>query len=313
MNDDPLYLRRFELVPLESDPEDDPIVCPGCYAVGEQPCLPGCIDDEMRRALEDYDQEHDFESDQESDPEDAQEVDENGEVWFGDKFDVTELPPPFPHRPTGAGDDEDDEPVPESQRVDALQERAAELSLAERRLDARLERFERSLTSAERALLRRRRLEGNVHVIGQGTVTSQRTGQVTTVHDAWAAAFANVPNEDPRWSEGDRCCRWCHFRIRDDSEHDFCEPDELTEPHEACWSDELLCATCNRWHSLTLIAPPNAAARRLVSAASAICGCGLTLTVAYSWAKRAVVGLRYETPLAPVPATVTVPGKDRPN
>lgn len=25
-----------------------PPVCPGCYAVGEQPCAPGCIDEEIR-------------------------------------------------------------------------------------------------------------------------------------------------------------------------------------------------------------------------------------------------------------------------
>lgn len=26
-----------------------PIVCPGCFAVGAEPCAPGCIDDEIRR------------------------------------------------------------------------------------------------------------------------------------------------------------------------------------------------------------------------------------------------------------------------
>jgi len=35
--------------------DDAPIVCPGCYAVGEEPCAPGCIDEEMRREAEDRD------------------------------------------------------------------------------------------------------------------------------------------------------------------------------------------------------------------------------------------------------------------
>ena len=33
----------------EHHPDDAPYVCPGCYAVGGEPCLPGCIDDEMAR------------------------------------------------------------------------------------------------------------------------------------------------------------------------------------------------------------------------------------------------------------------------
>jgi hypothetical protein len=34
------------------DPSEDPgpFVCPGCYAVGEEPCLPGCIDAEIAAA-----------------------------------------------------------------------------------------------------------------------------------------------------------------------------------------------------------------------------------------------------------------------
>ncbi len=30
--------------------EPDPFVCPGCYAVGEAPCSPGCIDAAIERA-----------------------------------------------------------------------------------------------------------------------------------------------------------------------------------------------------------------------------------------------------------------------
>lgn len=42
---------------LEREPdeasENSPYVCPGCFAVGEDPCAPGCIDDAIRRQNED--------------------------------------------------------------------------------------------------------------------------------------------------------------------------------------------------------------------------------------------------------------------
>ena len=31
----------------------DPIVCPGCYAVGEEPCAVGCIDAEIEQEARD--------------------------------------------------------------------------------------------------------------------------------------------------------------------------------------------------------------------------------------------------------------------
>lgn len=31
---------------------ENPFVCPGCHAFEEEPCKPGCIDDEMRRERE---------------------------------------------------------------------------------------------------------------------------------------------------------------------------------------------------------------------------------------------------------------------
>lgn len=34
------------------DEEDPPYVCPGCYAVGGDPCAPGCIDAEIERERE---------------------------------------------------------------------------------------------------------------------------------------------------------------------------------------------------------------------------------------------------------------------
>jgi hypothetical protein len=52
---------------LMGDYDEAPYVCPGCHAVGEEPCLPGCIDDEIeterRDAFErgDYDRMDDTE------------------------------------------------------------------------------------------------------------------------------------------------------------------------------------------------------------------------------------------------------------
>lgn len=36
--------------------DEGPYVCPGCYAIGEAPCSPGCTDADMERQRE-YDQE----------------------------------------------------------------------------------------------------------------------------------------------------------------------------------------------------------------------------------------------------------------
>lgn len=37
--------RAFDLV--DREPEPMPYVCPGCFAVGEEQCAPGCIDAEI--------------------------------------------------------------------------------------------------------------------------------------------------------------------------------------------------------------------------------------------------------------------------
>ncbi len=42
-----------------------PYVCPGCHAVGSEPCAPDCIDDEIRREVyesldRDWDEEEDW-------------------------------------------------------------------------------------------------------------------------------------------------------------------------------------------------------------------------------------------------------------
>jgi hypothetical protein len=47
--------------PTECEPMDDdePYVCPGCYAVGGEPCALDCIDAEIRRDREDaYDRSY---------------------------------------------------------------------------------------------------------------------------------------------------------------------------------------------------------------------------------------------------------------
>ena len=38
------------------DIDDGPYVCPGCYAIGEAPCAPGCIDAEIA-ARDEHDRE----------------------------------------------------------------------------------------------------------------------------------------------------------------------------------------------------------------------------------------------------------------
>jgi hypothetical protein len=40
--------------------EDAPYVCPGCYAVGGEPCAPGCIDDEIRQERERASDDEDY-------------------------------------------------------------------------------------------------------------------------------------------------------------------------------------------------------------------------------------------------------------
>lgn len=57
---EPLHCEDFGCPPSEAC-EEPPIVCPGCHAVGEERCAPGCIDAELeadhRHAIEsgDYD------------------------------------------------------------------------------------------------------------------------------------------------------------------------------------------------------------------------------------------------------------------
>jgi hypothetical protein len=56
---------RDELDLIEQD--QTPYVCPGCYAVGGEPCYPGCVDAEIER---------DREERRDSDEDDGEELDD---------------------------------------------------------------------------------------------------------------------------------------------------------------------------------------------------------------------------------------------
>jgi hypothetical protein len=97
--------------------------------------------------------------------------------------------------------------------------------------------------------------------------------------------------------------------VDDDFDHDFCEPrlpDELaTHPElggelrrtELCWKESIQCASCESLVPVELVAPLAAEAGPTVSALTTECSCGTTISVAYSWQKRRVVGLRMKRPL----------------
>jgi hypothetical protein len=55
-----LQAKAREAVRGFDEPAEPPFVCPGCYAVGEEPCAPGCIDAEIERAREERDSEDDW-------------------------------------------------------------------------------------------------------------------------------------------------------------------------------------------------------------------------------------------------------------
>ena len=97
--------------PTEGDMEDAPFVCPGCYAIGGEPCAPDCVDAAIERERE---------------------------------YDSDEYDRRYPY------EDEDDEPVPESQRQEPLQEAAAELALCQKRLERSVARLVDALTPNER-------------------------------------------------------------------------------------------------------------------------------------------------------------------
>jgi hypothetical protein len=115
-------------------------------------------------------------------------------------------------------------------------------------------------------------------------------------------------------SAGARSCRWCRERVHDEFDHDFCEgqvPDEqLTHPElggeyrptELRWKEDVTCACCDSKVAVELVAPPAAAERGMVTAATVPCSCGTHISVAYSWRRRRVVGLRMRPPTAASPS-----------
>lgn len=123
-------------------------------------------------------------------------------------------------------------------------------------------------------------------------------------------------------SAGARSCRWCREKIEDEFDHDFCEPslpDELaTHPEfpppelgstggprlggqyrvtELTWKESIQCASCDTPVAFELVVPRAAAEGPTVSALTQSCRCGASISVAYSWRKRRVVGLRMKQPL----------------
>lgn len=154
-------------------------------------------------------------------------------------------------------------------RVDPLQEAAAELTWAERRLDDRLQRLRAHLTPEEDERLspsvdgRRRRL-ALVSAFRRSASTgrpSRHLALVATIprtvdapNRRTAPAPLHRPGGPPRLRlvgppmlrpseprgaraaraapSGERSCRWCHGRMDDGSDHDFCEPEEPTRKME---------------------------------------------------------------------------------
>lgn len=84
----------------------------------------------------------------------------------------------------------------------------------------------------------------------------------------------------------------------------------LPEPPRRSWSDTMYCPTCQRAHTMSLLEPSQASARNIVSSISAACPCGLLLTVAYSWRRQAVVGVKFDHRY---PLAVELPPALRPN
>jgi hypothetical protein len=227
---------------VTSDDGSYPYVCPSCYAVGGEPCAVGCREEAARRAM-----------DAEEDGVDRDGLEDDDDETFLADF----------MGPSGA-----------------LDVAAAEVSLAEQRLEEKVERLILALRPAERAALRRRFELDGVNRYERG-----RTG---------------LDRESGFYREGDRSCRWCRELVRTDFDHDFCEPedDEETAPI-LIWSSELRCTACLKLHPVTLAAPPFAVERKLPTSTTVECGCGHRITVCYSWWRKDVVGLRYEPPRRP--------------
>jgi hypothetical protein len=107
---------------------------------------------------------------------------------------------------------------------------------------------------------------------------------------------------------GARSCRWCRERVEDEFDHDFCEPRgpdaEMTHPElggeyraiELRYQENVRCAGCESRVAVELVAPRAAAERGMSSAVTVLCPCGTSISLAYHWKRRKVVGLRMTPP-----------------
>jgi len=276
----------------ETWPDDAPFVCPGCFAVGGEPCAPDCIDaaiEAERQDRYDYDEHYPYDRD--------------------------------------PSDDEDVEPVPESCRTPPLQEAAAELALCQKRLERSVSRLVGALTPTERQrLLLVDRLvrvdavgprpapspaellfgrESARKLVALRTLSRQNLGTIVDMA-AWLDAQPIA--------EGGYSCRWCRELVEtedDERHHDFCEPHGVFEEHvlepnvpsnyvhrlpnaaqdrfaeRTEWQDEVLCSPCNTWHPVTL----RREGATTLTATTLQCPCGHNLRLVYSWPRRALVQL----------------------
>lgn len=273
----------------EFESDDGPYVCPGCFAVGEEDCESDCPDEQMRRALEARDDEPEELSD--SDEELLEQGEHCGDIW---------------------------EFVPQCQQVEPLQEAAAELALASKRVTRKLAVFAASLNAEERAVFERRFGTTPASPVPAARscpppdrlIQLRRVGRLHPAEAPLSMLQGILGSE-----QGARSCRWCRDLVleADGFDHDFCEPDvpteRITRPEfgpaprlaNVRWQDEVYCAHCNRWHEVELVAPPLAAERNITTAETLLCPCGTSISVAYSWRRRAVVGLRFAPPERPNP------------
>lgn len=118
-------------------------------------------------------------------------------------------------------------------------------------------------------------------------------------------------NRDPEGIEtaGARSCRWCREEVEDEFDHDFCEPrlldEQLTHPElggdlrasaPLRYRENVRCACCESLVAVELVAPPGAVERGIASAVTVLCPFGTSISLAYSWRRRKVVGLRMSPP-----------------
>jgi hypothetical protein len=219
-------------------------------------------------------------------------------------------------------EDDDEEPVPESQRTPPLQEAAAELALCQRRLERSVHRLVDALTPVER--------QGLVLVDARGPSRGPSPAELV---------FEPPPDSLPRlerprivdrnpggrlareralrvaWfdaqpiAEGGYSCRWCRELVeteQDERDHDFCEPrgpyvpvpadyfEQIDREHPSAaeeWRDELCCPACRSCHRVTLRRErfELTGSLRALGATTVQCSCGYNIYICYSWERMCLV------------------------